>query len=50
VKVEFVEAVAKPEAFKACPWAIRAFKVGNGYICFESASEYRVWRDQLRRP
>lgn len=55
MRVETVECANISEAFKLCPWAVKAIKIyGNdrgsaytsswaGYKCFESREEFENW-------
>jgi hypothetical protein len=33
-------------ARKVCPWATRVAKVDAGYMCFESETDYLLWKHQ----
>ena len=33
-------------AKKECPWATIVVKVYGGYICFESITDYEIWKNQ----
>ena len=34
------------QAAKECPWASRITKVTDGYLCFESITDYEIWKNQ----
>ena len=43
---KFVECKSKAVAYKKCPWASVIIRVTGGYMCFESYSDYMVWKNQ----
>ncbi len=43
---QFTEAKTKKEAADKCPWAEKIVKVEGGYHCFESAQDYKTWKNQ----
>lgn len=47
MRTKFVEgAMSSREARNECPWAAHTVKVVGGYMCFESHTDYAVWRNQ----
>ena len=46
MRVKFVECATRYQAQKECPWAEHIATVWNGYMCFESHDDYKVWRNQ----
>ena len=46
MKQQFVNAQTREEAAKTCPWAEKIVKVTGGFLCFESAQDYEMWKNQ----
>jgi hypothetical protein len=46
MKSQFIEAKSKQQAEKLAPWAEIIVKVEGGYHAFESAEDYRIWKQQ----
>lgn len=46
MKIEFVQCETRYQAQKECPWASKIAKVCEGYYCFESVEDYKIWRNQ----
>lgn len=46
MRIKFVECKYRYQALKECPWASKIAKVVNGYQCFESSDEFKVWKNQ----
>ena len=46
MRKEFVQTESRKFAKNACPWASVITKVDGGYMAFESAQDYRAWRNQ----
>jgi hypothetical protein len=49
MRQQFIEQGYAPDeryARKLCPWAARVIKVEGGYLCFESETDYLIWRHQ----
>ncbi len=42
----FVPVKTRKAALNRCPWASKVVKVEGGYQCFESVTDYEVWRNQ----
>ena len=42
----FIEVSTRRAAIKAAPWAAAIVKCDGGYIAFESASDFRAWKNQ----
>jgi hypothetical protein len=45
MRTQFVQG-SRRYAAKECPWACRLAKVANGYMCFESETDYQTWKRQ----
>lgn len=43
---QFVECAARKTAKNRCPWADKIVKCGGGYMAFESATDYNIWKNQ----
>lgn len=43
---KFVECKNFSEAFKECPWATDVITVVGGYMCFETETDYEIWKNQ----
>ena len=46
MRQKFVECTWRYQAEKECSWACKIAKVCGGYMCFESESDYKIWRKQ----
>jgi hypothetical protein len=46
MRTKIVECKYRYQAVKDCPWASRTAKVTDGYICFESIDDYKIWKNQ----
>ena len=46
MRTKFTQSKTRYRAQKDCPWASVITKVVDGYICFESRSEYEIWKKQ----
>jgi len=46
MRPQFVECKYRYQAVKECPWASAFAKVTDGYLCFESWDDYRIWKNQ----
>ena len=46
MRKKFVECETRFQAQKECPWANHIAKVTDGFMCFESMTEFNVWRLQ----
>ena len=46
MRTKFVECGTYYQAAKECPWASKIAKVCGGFMCFESADDYKIWRQQ----
>ena len=46
MRIEFTQAETRYRARKECPWAEVIVKVVDGYICFESKQDYKIWKKQ----
>ena len=46
MKTKFIETESRYQAKNACPWASRIAKVNGGYMCFESITDYEIWKNQ----
>ena len=42
----FIGVNSRKAAAKECPWAAVIVKVDGGYMCFESADDYKTWKNQ----
>jgi hypothetical protein len=43
MRKKFVECETRFQAQKECPWANHIAKVTDGFMCFESKTEFNVW-------
>lgn len=43
---EFVKCASRTTAKRRCPWASRIMAVCEGYICFESITDYLIAKRQ----
>lgn len=46
MKTQFVETNSRKEAVNEMPWAEKVVKVSGGYMGFESADDYKTWKNQ----
>ena len=46
MRTQFIETESRYQAKKACPWSSRTAKVYGGFICFESVTDYKTWKNQ----
>ena len=46
MRSKFVECKSKTIAVNECPWASVVIRVTGGWLCFESYSDYMVWKNQ----
>lgn len=46
MRKEFIECRSRSTAQRRCPWAAVVTKVEGGFMAFESADDYRIWRQQ----
>jgi hypothetical protein len=46
MKIKFIMTNKKSEAVEQCPWSSKIVKVHGGYLCFESLTDYTVWKNQ----
>ena len=46
MRTTFIQVETKKEAENECSWAEKIVKVCGGYMCFESADDYRKWKNQ----
>ena len=46
MRSKFVECKSKKVAVNECPWASVVIRVTGGYICFESYSDYMIFKNQ----
>jgi len=46
MRKQFVECKARRTALRRCPWACATAKVEGGFMVFESATDYRIWKGQ----
>ena len=46
MRVEFVETKSRYMAAKQCIWASKITKVVDGYMCFESITDFETWKNQ----
>ncbi len=46
MRQQTVECKTRKTALKRCPWAAYIVKVEDGYRCFESETDYLVWKNQ----
>ena len=46
MRTEYVECKYRYQAEKECPWASKIAKCGDGYMCFESWTDYEIWKNQ----
>lgn len=46
MKIQFIAATSRYQAYKAMPWAVRIRKVCDGYIGYESINDYYMHTHQ----
>ena len=46
MKIKFVMENKKIKAMEECPWASKIVKVQGGFLCFESITDYTIWKNQ----
>lgn len=46
MRAKYVECKYLYQALKECPWASKVVKSCDGYMCFESWTDYEVWKKQ----
>ena len=46
MKTQLISAKSPAAARKLAPWAAKVAKVEGGYMAFESAADYRTWKNQ----
>lgn len=46
MRKQFVTAWTRKGAMIDCPWATKIVKVVDGYMCFESITDYEIWNNQ----
>ena len=46
MRQEFVKTKTRKKASDQCPWASKIVKVVDGYMCFESITDYDTWCNQ----
>ena len=46
MRTEFIETESRYKAKQYCPWAMIAAKVCGGFMCFESSTDYKTWKNQ----
>lgn len=46
MRQQFVQCKYYYQAKHECPWAVKVRKVTDGYICFESWTDYDTWKNQ----
>jgi hypothetical protein len=46
MRKEMVECKSRETAKRRCPWAAKVVKVEGGYVAFESADDWRIWKNQ----
>lgn len=47
MRTKFVECKTRYQAKKECPWVSTIVKVCDGFMCFESVDDYKIWKGQL---
>jgi hypothetical protein len=47
MRMQFTRVKTRYSARKLCPWAAIIAKAEGGFMCFESISDYRIWRSQV---
>lgn len=46
MRIEFVKTESRYKARKTCLWANVVTKVFEGFMCFESINDYKIWKNQ----
>lgn len=46
MKIKFVMTNKRSKAIEECPWSTKVIKVQGGYMCFESITDYSIWKNQ----
>ena len=46
MRTETLNCNSRATAKRRCPWAAVIVKVEGGYRCFESVTDYRIWKKQ----
>ena len=46
MRKEFVGCKDRRTALRRCPWACVIVKVNGGFLAYESAADYQVWKNQ----
>lgn len=46
MRKKFIQCENRKQAVKECPWASMIVLVVGGYMCFESITDYEVWKNQ----
>lgn len=46
MRQQYCEVLNKEQAETLCPWACKIIKVCGGYLCFESITDYEIWKNQ----
>jgi hypothetical protein len=47
MRKQYVQTNNRAKAIRLCPWAAYLGKAADGYWCFESVEDYRVWSNQI---
>lgn len=47
MRIQTVDCKSRYKARKLCFWAAKIAKVEDGYICFESSQDYKIWKAQI---
>ena len=46
MRTQFVQTESRYQAKNQCPWQSITAKVYGGYMCFESITDYKTWKNQ----
>lgn len=46
MRQKYVECKYRYQAIKECPWASKITKVCRGYMCFESITDYEIFKNR----
>lgn len=46
MRTEFIKCASRTTAKRRCPWASKTLKVCEGYIAFESITDYKIAKKQ----
>jgi hypothetical protein len=46
---EFIKTEHEEEALNECPWAAEIVEVEDGFHCFESVDDFKIWANQNNR-